>query len=214
MAGVLFRWRPRQLLLQALPQRATDQAQAAFWEREIFQGYGGDWGEFDRGTVTVPQLVQRISQRTGLSAQEVMAVVEAVPQEMQAIEASVALVHQLADAGHRLHYLSNMPEPFAAHLLAHNDFFRRFDSGIFSCRAGFNKPETGIFEAACQRFAAAPEELLFLDDVPANVHAARALGWHAVQFVDAAQALRELQQLGWVQFKNQSHPIQTPAAFF
>ena len=198
MAGVLFRWRPRQLLMRALPRRATDESQAAFWEREIFQAYGGDWGDFDRGAVTEPQLVQRISHRTGLSAQEVLTVVEAVPQELQAIEASVALVHQLADAGHRLHYLSNMPEPYAAHLLAHNDFFRRFDSGIFSCRVGFNKPETGIFESACRRFAATPEELLFLDDVPTNVNAARDLGWHAVQFFDAAQALHELRQMGWV----------------
>jgi putative hydrolase of the HAD superfamily len=65
--GVLFRWRPAELLQQVLPQRAPDAEQAAHWVAQIFQSYGGDWGEFDRGTVTVPDLVQRIATRTGLA---------------------------------------------------------------------------------------------------------------------------------------------------
>ena len=41
-----------------LPQRATDEASAAHWVAQVFQGYGGDWGDFDRGTVTPADLVQ------------------------------------------------------------------------------------------------------------------------------------------------------------
>ena len=50
-AGVLFRWRPLVLLQQVLPQRAHDAASAMRLAAAIFQGYEGDWADFDRGRV-------------------------------------------------------------------------------------------------------------------------------------------------------------------
>ena len=76
---VLFNWQPEALLRQTLPARVVDEASAAHWVAQVFQSYGGDWGEFDRGTVEPTDLVQRISQRTGLAPSEVQAVVDAVP---------------------------------------------------------------------------------------------------------------------------------------
>jgi putative hydrolase of the HAD superfamily len=77
--GVLFQWRPPELIKRELPQRATTDEQAAHWVRAIFQGYEGDWGHFDRGTVEVPDLVRRIARRTGLTEAEVQAVVDGAP---------------------------------------------------------------------------------------------------------------------------------------
>ena len=198
LGAVLFTWKPRAMLMRELPQVVTDEATAVLWEREVFQAYGGDWGDFDRGTVTVPDLVRRISARTGFAAEHVQAIVDAVPRELQAIAGSVALLHTLADAGHELHYLSNMPAPYADILESRNSFFTRFVSGVFSGRVGHNKPELAIFELALQRFGGTAQELVFLDDHGPNVQAARSLGWNAIQFVDAAQALRELRSAGWV----------------
>ena len=48
-AGVLFHWQPLQLLQRTLPQHAPDAAAAQRLADDIFQGYGGDWAEFDRG---------------------------------------------------------------------------------------------------------------------------------------------------------------------
>ena len=67
-AGVLFSWQPLVLLRQVLPQHATDAASAAHWAAQIFQSYGGDWAEFDRGTVEPDELVSRIARRTGLAS--------------------------------------------------------------------------------------------------------------------------------------------------
>ena len=63
--GVLFNWRPPELLARTLPQHVHDAASAQRWVRDFFQGYGGDWGDFDRGTVEPPALVQRIAARAG-----------------------------------------------------------------------------------------------------------------------------------------------------
>ena len=197
LGAVLLSWRPRQMLMRELPHAVPDEATAAHWEREVFKGFQGEWGEFDRGTVQVPDLVRRIAQRTGFAAADVQTVVDAVPRELQPIPATVALLHRLADAGHVLHYLSNMPAPYAD-ILERNDFFARFDSGVFSGRVHHNKPEPAIFAVAQLRFGAAPEDLVFLDDHGPNVRAAQALGWHAVQFVDAAQAEAAMKSAGWV----------------
>jgi putative hydrolase of the HAD superfamily len=195
--GVLFNWQPAQLLQRTLPARAHDDASAAHWAAQIFQAYEGDWGEFDRGTVSVPDLVQRIAQRTGLAAPEVQAVVDAVPDELQPVPATVALLQRLRDAGRRLFYLSNMPAPYAARLEAENAFMGWFEQGVFSARVRAVKPEPAIFDLAAAQFGVPPHQLVFMDDHAPNVLAARAAGWQALQFIDAAQAEAELRQRGW-----------------
>jgi putative hydrolase of the HAD superfamily len=198
LGAVLFSWQPRQMLMRELPHVVPDLSTAAHWEREVFQAYQGDWGDFDRGTVQVPDLVERIAHRTGFAPADVQTVVDAVPRELQPIPDSVSLLHRLAEAGHTLHYLSNMPAPYAD-ILERNDFFSRFASGVFSARVHHNKPEPGIFEVAERLFGVPPSELVFLDDHAPNVEAARAMGWNALQFVDAAQSAAALRTQGWSQ---------------
>lgn len=194
--GVLFQWRPPELIKRELPQRAATDAEAAHWVREIFQGYEGDWGHFDRGTVEVPDLVQRIARRTGLTETEVQAVVDGVPHELQPIGDSVALLARLRDAGHSQVFLSNMPAPYADHLEATHDFVGWFEDGVFSARVKAVKPEPDIFALAAERFGVPASELLFFDDNLPNIAAARAAGWLAEHFTDAASVLPALRRHG------------------
>lgn len=196
--GVVFRWRPAVLLHAHLPHRVTDTASASHWVAQFFQAYGGDWGDFDRGAVDTNTLVERIAHRTGLRIIEVARVVNAVPHELQAQADTVALLQALRDAGHGLYYLSNMPLPYASHLLAANDFLAWFADGIFSSHVQLIKPDPAIFALAQQRFGLPPQDLLFLDDTLANVEAAQALGWNALHFHDAAQARSAIAARGWL----------------
>jgi putative hydrolase of the HAD superfamily len=196
--GVLFHWKPSRLVQRELPLRAPDEASGQRWAEAVFQGYGGDWAEFDRGTLEVPELVQRIAARTGLHADEALRVVMGVPVELQPQPDTLDLLRRLRDAGHGLHYLSNMPRPFAAVIEARNPFIAWFRSGVFSAREGVIKPEPAIYELAATRFKAQPDELVFLDDHLPNVLAARALGWHALHFSTAATAEAAMRDAGWM----------------
>lgn len=196
-AGVLFRWQPWCLVRRELPHRAGDEISARRLADAIFQGYGGDWADFDRGTLSVPDLVRRIAVRTTLDEDEVLAVVDAVPAELQPVPETVALLRRLHGAGRRLFYLSNMPEPYARHLESTHDFLGCFEAGVISARVGWIKPEAPIFELATARFGEVPASLLFLDDVAANVQAARAAGWQALQFVDAEACESLMRERGW-----------------
>jgi len=194
---VVFRWRPEALVATVLPHRATDAESLRYWVGQVFQAYGGDWGDFDRGVVEAPELARRIAARTGLTEPEVAAIIAACPDELAPLPDTVAWLRRWHARGRPLHYLSNMPEPFAAHFERTHDFMRLFESGVFSSRARLIKPDPAIFEHAASVFGRAPADLLFLDDHLPNVEAARAAGWEAVHFVDAAQAEAEVVAKAW-----------------
>jgi len=196
-AGVLFQWQPLALLQRLLPAQATDEASAAHWAAQIFQAYGDDWAEFDRGTVEPEALVDRISRRTGLAAAAVRAVVDAVPLALQAVPATVDLFERLRAAGPPLFYLSNTPASYADHLERHNPFLAGFADGVISARVQLSKPDPAIFELAAQRFGVVPADLVFLDDMAVNVAAAKAAGWRALLFANAVQTEAELRGAGW-----------------
>ena len=96
---MLFDWQPELLLQRLLPQHAFDEASSAHWVAQVFQAYLGDLGHFDRGSVSPADLVPRIAKRTGLAPAEVQLVVDAVPQSLQPIPASLGLAAALAAAG-------------------------------------------------------------------------------------------------------------------
>ena len=196
LGGVVYRWRPDEFLTRLAPAHAATPEAARAFGAAFFQSFDGDWSEFDRGALDAAVLGRRTAHRLGLALEEAQAVIDAVPAELQPIEPTVALAGRLARAGHVLHFLSNMPRPYAAALTARDALFGLFDSGVFSSDVGLIKPEPGLFAHAERAFGAAPSELLLIDDAVRNVEAARAAGWQALLFRDAAQCARELQALG------------------
>lgn len=187
--GVLFQWAPRRLLREVWPQRVTDDAAAEHWFAQVFQGFAphGDWAELDRGRLDHNTLATRMAARIDVTAAEVLALFDAVGPHLQPQPDSVALLRRLHEGGVPLFYLSNMPAALADDLEQRHDWMRCFSSGVFSARVHEIKPEPRIFELAQQRFGVEPQQLVFIDDHPANVEAARRAGWRALQFTSAAQ---------------------------
>lgn len=190
--GVLFNWQPQVFMARLLPARAATHDAAQALVADFFEGFGGDWGEFDRGAIAPALLAERIARRTGLSLGEVRRVMNAVPTELTPIAGTVALLRRLHAQRHALYFLSNMPAPYADHLDATHDFLGLFRAGVYSSRVGLIKPDPAIFAHALQAFGVAAQDTLFIDDVAHNVAAARAAGWHALHFLDPQQCASEL----------------------
>jgi putative hydrolase of the HAD superfamily len=91
--------------------------------------------------------------------------------------------------GTSLSLLSNAPTELGS-ALRRDPTFELFDHLIFSSELGMVKPERAIFEAAAEIVSAAPAEIVFVDDRPANVEAAADAGMQGLLFSSAAQ-LRE-----------------------
>ena len=86
----------------------------------------------------------------GLTEAEVAAIVEAAPRELEPLPDTVAWLRRLHAQGRPLHFLSNMPEPFAAHFERTHDFMALFESGVFSARVQLLKPEPEIYAHAAR----------------------------------------------------------------
>lgn len=196
--GVLFHWRPIELVQRHFPRQARDAASAQATVAAVFQGFGGDWAQFDRGALEASELVQRIVARTGLDLAEVQSLVDTVPHSLTPKADTVALLRRLHATGATLHFLSNMPRLYAEHLdRTHPDLMAHFLSGVYSAHVQLIKPEAAIYRVASERFGAPGHQLVLLDDVDVNVSAAQAQGWKALQFSDAAACERMLQANGW-----------------
>jgi putative hydrolase of the HAD superfamily len=197
-AGVVFRWQPLQLVQRHLPRHAADLDAAQTAMAAVFEGFGGDWALFDRGQLEADELVRRIVARSGFDAAGVAALVDAVPHALEPDAETVRLLSRLRAAGARLHFLSNMPLPYAAHLdRAHPEVIGHFTSGLYSAREGLIKPEPALYARAGERFGAPANRLLLIDDMPVNVEAARLHGWQAMHFTEAYSCEHALRAHGW-----------------
>jgi epoxide hydrolase-like predicted phosphatase len=64
---------------------------------------------------------------------------------------------------------------------------------VYSHEAGMSKPDPRIYELACDGLGVPAADVVFLDDVPENVAAARLSGMQAVLFQDTGQAIADIQ---------------------
>ncbi|MFD6390503.1 HAD-IA family hydrolase [Nocardia sp. NPDC060259] len=90
--------------------------------------------------------------------------------------------------------LSNMPpawEPYWRKMVVADELF---DTVVNSAQVGCRKPDREIFDLAAERAGIAPDRCILVDDLPQNCAGARAAGWRAVLFVDAEQAIADVER--------------------
>ena len=98
---------------------------------------------------------------------------------------------------YRLVLLSNTNELHAMHFRRQfADTLDHFDALVLSHEVGMRKPCADIY-THCHRVAGAtPRECLFIDDLPANIEAARACGWQGIVYHRGLDLAHELHKRG------------------
>jgi FMN phosphatase YigB (HAD superfamily) len=91
--------------------------------------------------------------------------------------------------------LSNTDVLHFDYVRSHYGFLNTFGRLVLSYEVGHAKPARQIFERAIGRCAPGTR-MIYFDDVPEYVSAARACGLHAEQFVDVAKLRRDLERFG------------------
>jgi putative hydrolase of the HAD superfamily len=112
----------------------------------------------------------------------------------RAIEPNLQLVRALR-VTHKLGILSNADLSLRGRLEGEIGIHHLFDDIVCSAEVGMAKPERAIYTLAAARLGLSPGQCVFVDDLDANVEAAREVGMQAVLFrVDKGDDLRA--QLG------------------
>jgi epoxide hydrolase-like predicted phosphatase len=78
---------------------------------------------------------------------------------------------------------------------ARYQFEDHFDPIIYSHEVGLAKPDPVIYELTCAKIGATPGELIFIDNVPANVEAAARLGIRAILHESTPRTIAEVREL-------------------
>lgn len=125
---------------------------------------------------------EELGTRLGLDEGEAGQVLAALPYEcfLKPAEGAREVLGELRARGLKTGVLSNTLPSIdgTLRMLGLDDLI---DVTVASCAVGVHKPEAGAFEEALNWLGLPAQEMLFVDDRPENVEAARALGMTAVR---------------------------------
>lgn len=190
LGGVLVDWNPRHLYRKLFDDR---QAMEDFLGRICTPAWHG---ETDRGRPMAEGVRLLVAEHPEMAP--FIEAYEARWPEMfkGAIEGTVAIVRELKAAGYPLYALTNFPADKFDEFETSFDFVRAFDGILVSGRERLIKPDPRIYRLMLERFGLQAEETLFIDDMPANVDAARDIGLHATHFQSPDQLRGALDRQG------------------
>lgn len=101
-------------------------------------------------------------------------------------------------AGRRpLGLLSNTSPEHARRFIERTPEFRRFDAAVYSFDVGCMKPDPRTYRAIADALGMRPEELVYVDDVPAYARGAAAVGMVGVPFTGTRALAATLGRLGF-----------------
>lgn len=108
------------------------------------------------------------------------------------VPGSADVVRDLAAAGVRLLGLTNWSAETFHHAAPAAPAIGLLEAVLVSGEVGLAKPDPAIFRLLAHRFAVEPADAVFVDDSPANVAAAREVGFDGIVFTDAPALRRDL----------------------
>ena len=154
---------------------------------------GEDKRAFDTGRLSPQQFAARFCAASGvrLSYAEFAEIWCDIFTEQREVTAVLDQIATKAD----LVLLSNTDPLHIGYVRTHYGFMQKFGRMLLSYEVGHAKPERQIFERALG-LAAPGTPMIYFDDVPEFVSAARACGLPAERFVDAATLRRDLERFG------------------
>lgn len=189
IGNVLIAWDPRHLYRKLFAEetemdRFLAEVCTAGWNLEQDRGRGWDEAIAER-VALFPQheaLIRAYSERWH----------EMVPGE---VPGTVALLEALRAQGVALHAITNFSAAKFAEAQARFPFLRGFRDVVVSGTERLLKPDPAIYRLLLDRNGLLAGQCLFIDDSPANVEGARAVGMRAHHFTGAPALQAELRAL-------------------
>jgi putative hydrolase of the HAD superfamily len=120
--------------------------------------------------------------------------------QAQALPESLELMRRIAKRPRRylISTLNNESRDLNAYRIEKFHLREFFDVFLSSCYLGVRKPDKGIYTKALSITQRKPDECVFVDDRALNLECAQELGMRTIQFKNASQLDKEMEQLGVV----------------
>jgi len=160
----------------------------------VGSGANGAWSRLERGELTLSGFceafdVELAAAGARVSSAELMAEVARTSRVRPVMLEALA---SLRKRGLKLGALTNN-WPWGLEGDPLEPLRREFDAFVESYKVGLRKPDPRIYELICRELGVTPQQAAFLDDIGANLKAARALGMTTIKVKDPVTALDELE---------------------
>ncbi|HZC42415.1 MAG TPA: HAD family phosphatase [Streptosporangiaceae bacterium] len=184
-------------VLEHTPPLGTDSR----WEQrlglapgEMALRLGAVWRASGIGAITEAEVCQRTGEILRLGRADVDAyLADAWTEYLGTLNQELAVYFSGLRPAYRTGIISNSSVGAREREQARYGFEQMTDVIIYSHEAGIAKPDPRIYALACQQLQVRPEEMVFLDDVQANVDAAVGAGIRAVLFTGTDQAIADIE---------------------
>ena len=188
---VLVAWQPKELMKElGFSDEIVGELSKALFE-------SGIWNETDRGVLSDDEFLALAVGNAPAYEQEIRLFWENVGKAIWQFSYVKEWIGAMKKAGYHVYILSNYGswtyEKTRENALS---FLEDVDGAIFSYQVKLIKPDAEIYYALFEKYGLQAEESVFLDDLPANIEGAKAVGMHGIVFTGLEDALAELERLG------------------
>lgn len=182
------------------------------WEPYLAVADRMTWDEWETFSAAVDFPTVNLAMDAGLPHAEAIARIRASHPEHEAtlarycsnfadaltgpVAGTTEIVEDLAACGVRLVGLTNWSAETFHHAAVSAPVIDLLEDVVVSGREGVVKPDPAIFRILVERHGIRPATTVFVDDSPANVAGAEAVGIRALLFTDAMQLRADLEMLG------------------
>lgn len=149
---------------------------------------------YERGSIGTAEFLKELNEKLGitLTLEEFRTLWNATFHE----NPDMAILLRHLSGKLPLYLLSNTNEEHYGYLQSTYNVARHFQELILSYQVGCSKPEAQIYHEVINRSGLPAENILFIDDLPDNVKAARDVGMQAIQFTGIDNLKQELKAYG------------------
>ncbi|HTB69453.1 MAG TPA: HAD family phosphatase [Solirubrobacteraceae bacterium] len=143
----------------------------------------------EKGELQEEQFERRLAALLGVASD---GLIDGLFAGVQPDTAMVEAVRKARQSGVRTALVSNS---WGVHRYPHELFDELFDGVVISAVEGMRKPSRRMYELGAERAGVAPEQAVYVDDLPFNLKPAQALGMATVHHTSAERTIPELERM-------------------
>jgi putative hydrolase of the HAD superfamily len=143
----------------------------------------------EKGELPEPEFERRLAELLEIDSD---GLVDGLFAGVQPDAAMVDAVRKAREGGVRTALVSNS---WGVHRYPHDLFDELFDGVVISAEEGTRKPSRRMYELGAERAGVAPEQAVYVDDLPFNLKPAEELGMATIHHTSAETTIPELERL-------------------
>ena len=159
--------------------------------KEIFETY---MSRFMRGQISETEYWSELNKHYGFKIHDSISEEFKKWRGLVANQDILALVDEAKSKGLRTAIFSNVIEP-TYNVLQQAGYYDQFDEIIASCKVGFAKPQTEIYQLALDQLRTTASQSIFIDDKQANLDPAVEMGFKTILAQNPDQIIADVRQL-------------------